>query len=89
MILRFTDVFRKQYKKADKRIQKSFDQQLKIFLQNPMDPQLRNHQLRIPYHGQRSINVTNDWRAVFKSVQSADDTIIYFTALGTHNQLYF
>jgi len=88
MIIRFTDAFRKQYKKADKRIQKSFDERLKIFLQNPMNPYLRNHPLRIPYQGQRSIDVTNDWRAVYKNVETQDTTIIYFTALGTHKQLY-
>lgn len=84
MIIKFTDQFRMQYKKADKRIKKSFDQKLAIFTKNPMDIQLNNHLLRKPYEGQRSINTTSDWRAIYKT----EKNIIYFTAFGTHKKLY-
>ncbi len=88
MIIRFTDEFRKQYRKADKRIKKSFDKRLELFIKNPNSPQLNNHPLREPYQGQRSIDITNDWRAIYKSIESSDEAIIYFTALGVHSHLY-
>ena len=88
MIIKLTDEFRRQYKKADKRIKKSFEQRLAIFTKNPMDIELKNHPLREPYDGQRSINITSDWRAAYKTEEGKDNVVIYFTVLGTHEQLY-
>lgn len=88
MVIRFTDEFRKQYKKANKRIKKSFDERLAIFIKNPLDLQLRNHPLREEYAGQRSIDVTADWRALYTESDGKDEVIIYFTILNTHKQLY-
>ncbi|GEM_PF-199056 len=85
MIIKFTDQFRRQYKKAEKRIKNSFEQNLAIFTKNPMNPQLNNHPLRKPYEGHRSIDVTADWRAIY---YKTEDDIIYFTAFGIHKYLY-
>ncbi len=89
MIIRFTQEFRKQYKKADVRTKRSFDQHIAIFTKNPMDLQLRNHVLRDKWQGYRSINITADWRAFYREEVGVDEEIIvYFIALGTHSQLY-
>ena len=89
MIIRFTDHFRRQYKKADVRIQKQLKQRLEIFTKNPNDHQLRNHPLQKEYEGKRSIAITSDWRAIYREAGKVEDEVlVYFTALGTHNQLY-
>lgn len=89
MIIRFTDHFRKQYKKADVRIRKRLKERLAIFKKNPNDLQLRNHQLKREYEGNRSIDITSDWRAVYRESGSVEDeVVVYFTAIGTHSQLY-
>lgn len=48
------------------------------------DPRLRSHALRGDYKDYRSINVTGDWRAIYRMV---GETAL-FIALGTHSQLY-
>jgi len=89
MKVKFSKEFIDQYKKADVRIRKRVDKQINIFSKNPMDLSLRNHDLRQEYEGQRSINITSDWRAIYREVKFADDEpYAYFTALGTHSQLY-
>lgn len=89
MIIRFTDHFRKQYKKADVRIRKRLKQRLAIFIKNPNDLQLRNHPLHREYEGKHSIDITSDWRAIYREVGKVEDeVIVYFTAIGTHSQLY-
>ena len=80
--------FRKHYSKADKKIKTAFAQTLEVFLEDPNHPQLRNHALRNKYFGYRSINITEDWRAVFKIKHIGKQKIIVFHMLGTHEDLY-
>ena len=83
----FDAEFYRQYKRVDVRIQKSVDEQIRIFRKNPMDPQLNNHSLQ-PYQGYRSIDITADYRALYEEVTIGEDTIAYFETLGTHEELY-
>ncbi len=84
----FDAEFYRRYKKADVRIQKSVDERIRIFRKNPMDPQLNNHPLRKPYQGYRSIDLTADYRAIYKERPQEKEIIAYFTGLGNHKQLY-
>ena len=87
MIIRFTDQFRKQYKKADVRIRIRFDYCLDLFIKDPTYPELRNHALRKEFEGFHSIDITGDWRAIY--LEKKNSLIIFlFVALGTHSQLY-
>ena len=88
MIVRLTNDFLLQYKKADVRIRNKVDDCLRIFKRNPNDLQLENHKLKREWIEHRGINITSDWRAIYKEVRLADETIAYFVALGTHKQLY-
>lgn len=89
MIIKFTARFRRQYRKADVRIRKQLKQCLTIFIKNPNDPRLRNHPLTREYEGHWSIDITSDWRAIYiESGKIEDEIVVYFTALGTHSQLY-
>jgi len=84
--VKFSKKFGKQYDKAPAKIRKSFDKRLRLFLQDKFTPQINNHPLIGKFQGNRSINITGDWRAIFREFKSGQ--LIYFDLLGTHNQLY-
>ena len=75
-------------KKLDVRIHNSFFDKIKIFEENPQEPVLNNHALKQEYEGYRSIDITNDYRALYEEVPSGSKTIAYFSLLGTHEELY-
>ena len=81
-------LFLERSKKVDIRIRKSFDETIAIFEENPFAPQLNNHPLKEPYEGLRSIDITNDYRAIYEEVPSGTEMIAYFSLLGTHKELY-
>lgn len=84
----YDPAFIKALKKVDVRIRKSFKERIAIFAKNPYDQQLNNHALREPYEGLRSIDITNDYRAVYEEITENDEEIAYFSILGTHYELY-
>lgn len=88
MIIKYAPVFLEKLKKQDVRIRKSFKQRIDIFSQNLYSSQLNNHALRDEYEGYQSIDITNDWRALYEERVEGKDTIAYFVILGTHEQLY-
>ena len=83
-----TKDFTTLYKKADVRIKKEVDECLRIFGKNPHDLGLRNHELHEEWEGYRSIDISNDYRAVYEEVQEGEEINAYFIALGTHDELY-
>ena len=85
MIIRYRKTFSKRYKKLPPKIQRQFDDRLRLFVKNPSDPLLKLHPLRGRYAGYWSINVTSDYRALF--VRKSDSAIM-FMLIGTHSQLY-
>lgn len=88
MKVRYSPDFFKKYKKVNVRIRGNVDEKIKIFLTDPDDPQLDNHQLKDEYQGYRSIDITSDYSAIYKETQIGEDVVAYFEALGTHDQLY-
>ncbi len=86
--IKYTVLFDKQRKAAPLEIKIAFKEARELFLDNPNHPHLRNHALREQFAGYRSIDVTSDWRELFKIHESKTRTIITFHILGTHIQLY-
>ncbi|MBI5135121.1 type II toxin-antitoxin system mRNA interferase toxin, RelE/StbE family [Candidatus Uhrbacteria bacterium] len=81
----YARIFDKQYKKLPQDVRENFKQRRNIFLSSPFDPLLQNHALHGRYAHYRSINITGDYRAVYREW---GDDIIEFAAIGTHAQLY-
>jgi addiction module RelE/StbE family toxin len=81
-------LFFEKLKKVDVRIRKSFEEKIAVFEKNPLDPSLNNHPLKAPYEGLRTIDITNDYRAIYEEVPSGSELIAYFSLLGTHKELY-
>ena len=86
--IEFAPLFTKQRKSAPLEIKEALLDTLEIFLADPNNPFLRNHPLREKFAGFRSIDVTDDLRAVFKEEQSGERKVITFHMLGTHDELY-
>ena len=83
MKIKYSRKFEKQYKKASKKVKQAFEKRLKLFLKNPFEPILHNHQLSGELKKYRSINITGDWRVFY-----SENEFIIFKGFGTHSQLY-
>ncbi|MFA6171633.1 MAG: type II toxin-antitoxin system mRNA interferase toxin, RelE/StbE family [Patescibacteria group bacterium] len=86
MLIHYTRRFLKDAEKAPEKIRRNFYERLKIFENDKFYSQLNNHALCGKYSGSRSINITGNWRAVFKEKNNGKE--ILFIGLGTHSQLY-
>ncbi len=85
MRILFHKDFKKAFRKLSASLQTRCDNRLRLFQNNPLDPLLHNHALQGTYDGYRSINVTGDFRAVYKD--SAGDAV-EFVDIDTHHNLF-
>jgi len=76
--------FVKKFKKLPPKIKVRFAERLDLFIANPTDVTLNNHSVEKVFPDCRSINITGDYRAIFKV---EGDTAIFIT-IGTHPELY-
>lgn len=88
MKIRYAPDFLQKLKKLNVRIRRNAELQLTIFLTNPYATKLNNHKLRRSREGFRSINITNDYRALYSEKKEGDETVAYFEEIGTHKELY-
>ncbi len=86
MQIEYKNEFTKHFNKAPAKIQLAFKDRLKIFIADPFNLFLNNHGLSGKYQGLRSVNITGDWRAIFR--EAGDYRLVIFETLGTHSQLY-
>ena len=82
--IEFAPLFIVKLKKAPLDIKIAFKDSLEIFLEDKNHISLRNHALMEPYAGIRSIDITGDWRALYRE----EIERIIFVELGTHAELY-
>lgn len=82
--IEFSAIFNKKLEKAPTEIKIAFAEIFELFLEDPKSKILRNHDLKNKYAGMRSIDVTEDWRALYREEK---ERIIFFE-IGTHSQLY-
>lgn len=86
MRIKYKKEFIKKYAKSPAKVQKAFDNRLRLFKEDPYHPILNNHFLTGKYKGCKSINVTGNRRAIFK--ESQDKSLVIFLIIGAHPQLY-
>lgn len=84
----YSNDFISTLKKKDVRIHKSFRERIAIFQNNPQDSVLNNHALRAEWERHRSIDITSDFRAIYKETRVGQEIIAYFVRFGTHEELY-
>ncbi len=88
MTVRHAPEFVKKLEKLNVRIRKSFKERILIFQSNPNNSRLHNHELREPYQGLRSIDITDDYRALYSEKDEKGEVVAYFETIGTHDELY-
>jgi addiction module RelE/StbE family toxin len=88
MRVQYDPDFLNKLKTVNVRLRKSFNERIELFQQNHNNIQLNNRPLRDKYEGFRSIDITNDYRAIYEEVKSGEEIIAYFFLLGTHEDLY-
>ena len=76
--------FIKKFGKIPKPIRAHFVERKNLFLENPLHPLLHNHSVDKAFPGCRSINITGDYRAIFRQ----EKDIAVFIDIGTHSELY-
>lgn len=84
MRISFSKGFLKDFKKSSIKIKQAFQKRIALFEIDTRHQLLNNHALAGDYIGYRSINITGDWRAVYKQIENG----VYFVALGSHGKLY-
>jgi len=84
MEIKFKKRFQKDFKKLLPKIKEKFYERLEIFINNKFDIILNNHSVNKAFSDCRSINITGDYRAIFKD----DGDVVVFITIGTHSELY-
>jgi addiction module RelE/StbE family toxin len=82
--IEFSSLFQKQRQAAPLEIKQAFRAVLELFASEPTHPALRNHRLSGKYQDFRSVDITEDYRALYREEPGR----IIFVKLGTHEELY-
>jgi addiction module RelE/StbE family toxin len=89
MNIKYSTTFKKQYKKAPRKIQEIVKERISLFAQDSTNQLLNNHALTGKFKECRSINITGDWRAIYSvRLNLKSEKEYYFELVGTHSQLY-
>ena len=77
--------FAKSFKRCPAQVQEQFKKRFRLFLADPNHPLLSNHALDGEWKNHRSINITGDYRALYKHL---DGETVEFFLIDTHSNLY-
>lgn len=86
--IEFSTLFNRQLKDSPREIKLAFRDSLILFKENQNHPALRNHPLKREFTGYRSIDVNDDWRALYREEGTKKQITIMFHRIGTHKHLY-
>lgn len=76
------------YLKLNRKIQDKADETIVLFANNPFNERLKNHKLHWKYGECRSIDITGDYRIVFKELSNDMYELVELLKIWTHSQLY-
>ena len=85
MIILRSKRFIKQMATMPQHLRRRALERINLLAKDESHPLLNNHELEGRYIGDRSINVSGDWRIVYTRI---DPQTIYLRTIGTHHQLY-
>ena len=85
--MRFSEhrVFERQYKKLSNELQERVGERLALLIADERNPLLNNHKLNPLFERYRSVNITGDYRLIYKKL--APD-VYFLRAVGAHHQLF-
>lgn len=81
----FHKKFDKQFAKLPTKHQLQVRQAVKLFLENPHNPELYNHPLNGEWQGSHSIRAAGDLLLHYNQISK---NRVLFVAVGSHSQLY-
>lgn len=84
MEIHFHKNFKKKLKKLSPKIKNQFYARLVLFMKDKTHATLNNHSVDKAFTDCRSINVSGDYRAIFKE----ENNSVIFLKIGTHSELY-
>lgn len=85
MNYQFHNHFKKTYLKLPQKLKDAVNKKLVLFSKHPNSSSLNNHILIGKYKNYRSINITGDYRAIYKEISKNK---VIFVKLGSHSELY-
>lgn len=85
MIVIPTKYFKKKVSKLPKLIKIKLVKRIHLFMSEPKNIILNNHQLNGKYSGYRSINITSSYRMIFEELEDSSMRLI---DIDTHPKLY-
>lgn len=85
MTIRYSKKFKKQYGKLSPKLQHKTKQVIQLWSTDPNDESLRLHRLSGKLSRFHSIDVTDDFRALYEVI---DEELYLYQMVGTHSQLY-
>ena len=74
----------KKLRKLPRKIEEKFYDRVDLFIINKFDKLSTNHSVDSVYPNCHSINITGDYRAIYREREG----IITFMYIGTHSELY-
>ncbi len=77
--------FVKQMKKLPTPLRAQVMKRVLLHANEPSNPLLNDHRLNPPWDGYRSINITGDFRLIYKKL---NERTYFLRAVGTHHQLF-
>ncbi len=83
----YSKKFIKSYEKKSQKIKLAFVQRKDWFLDGKQAGLLKDHELQGKWSGHRNINITGDYRAIYRVVSDRPKTI-QFVVFDTHSELY-
>lgn len=89
MKISYKKSYEKMYRKLPLAIKEKTDERIMLFSNDPSHEILNNHALTWEYEGYRSINITGDYRALFRELSGGYYEFVEFVEVGTHSQLYW
>lgn len=80
--IRFAKKFFKQLRKLPQEIVTLSEQKIDLFIDNPLHPSLRLHELHGDLRGAWSITINKNYRLIF---ERDNDSNIFFISIGKHD----
>lgn len=88
MKVRFNKRFQKSFEKTSLKIKRAFALRLDLFIKDRFNKLLNNHSLNGGWENYFSINITGDWRAIYRRLDDTKVECVEFVEIGTHSELY-
>lgn len=77
--------FTKHFEKCPFKIREELPIRIKLFLENPKHPLLKNHKLIGRLNGFHAFSVSGDFRVIYRFLTNG---VIQLLDIGTHSQVY-